>query len=422
MYTTITLLKEMKACAPGYGRVLSFMGTAPKNKDLKIPLWLIAILDEDADLSWALENSTVFDPTEHRKLLEEYGVPLFHAYLYRSWGSAEWEKFKDAKETLTLETAAPLTDAWRVAVLNKCFEVQSLDDVLSCVALFQQDPKLRLRYSEIADPAMWLPTARFILGLYNETTRSLRATGSSRLFREKLDVPDSGWFFHKKFPTDKLRRWSNNSSKEAVAWALAGGDPYAAATRFLYENSLIRKGSGLLLSVDTKKDVPEFSAQISITSPEEIFKIHIKKTLEASPDARAFVTADLSDTPSWSEAENILRAEWGIRTGQELPEHFSITAAIAQVITFLADNPPEDLPEFFDRLEISVRNLRTECLSQRAQEAEDSSSWRMPAPDEDSVTDSNDEDDDVAHHDGDESVEETMTGRGRPSRSRRSVP
>lgn len=61
MYTTLSILKQTRACTPGFGRLLAFFGTSIKVKHQQIPLHVIALIGGITDADWAVENSLLID-------------------------------------------------------------------------------------------------------------------------------------------------------------------------------------------------------------------------------------------------------------------------------------------------------------------------------------------------------------------------
>jgi hypothetical protein len=70
MYTTLATLKEIKACIPGYTRMVSFFSTHNDMKDVRIPLYVIPLLGDPDDCTWALSNGAFFDPVEYQKFYD----------------------------------------------------------------------------------------------------------------------------------------------------------------------------------------------------------------------------------------------------------------------------------------------------------------------------------------------------------------
>lgn len=61
MYTTLQMLKQTRACIPGYARLAMYFGTKKSTRTLKIPLWVIGLIGGVADLEWAIENAMFVD-------------------------------------------------------------------------------------------------------------------------------------------------------------------------------------------------------------------------------------------------------------------------------------------------------------------------------------------------------------------------
>lgn len=77
MYTTLNLLKQSRACVPGYGRMLEFFGLDKKNKNQKIPIHVVALAGESDDASWAIDNAFVIDPADYVMFYEKHLVAVW---------------------------------------------------------------------------------------------------------------------------------------------------------------------------------------------------------------------------------------------------------------------------------------------------------------------------------------------------------
>lgn len=77
MYTTLSILKSVKACKPGYSRQISFFGTKSIHKDQRIPLHAIALIGGAADVGWAVTHGIIIDPTEFQRFYERHALSVF---------------------------------------------------------------------------------------------------------------------------------------------------------------------------------------------------------------------------------------------------------------------------------------------------------------------------------------------------------
>jgi hypothetical protein len=82
MFTTLARLKDARACIPGYTRMLSFFSTAQNMKDVQIPLYMIPIIGEADDCTWALDHAATFD----RGAYDKFYATHFWAVLDRVFG------------------------------------------------------------------------------------------------------------------------------------------------------------------------------------------------------------------------------------------------------------------------------------------------------------------------------------------------
>lgn len=80
MYTTLEMLKQVKACKPGYGRMISFFGTSRHLATQKIPLYAVALIGGSTDVSWTLSNGCIIDKEEFKEFHRRH-LPSVFKYL-----------------------------------------------------------------------------------------------------------------------------------------------------------------------------------------------------------------------------------------------------------------------------------------------------------------------------------------------------
>lgn len=147
MYTTLALLKSVKACVPGYGRQISFFGTKAALKDQKIPLCAVALIGGKDDVGWALSNGVVLDKEQFDVFFRRHAVSVFKSLCSSNIYSGGLRDFKHktVKELVTRST--------------KIHTFDELTDFLKEARGYNFDHAL---WNSVIDDVCWTSPAKFI--------------------------------------------------------------------------------------------------------------------------------------------------------------------------------------------------------------------------------------------------------------------
>lgn len=145
MYTTLLDLKHNSACEGGFGRLLSFFGTAVAVKEQKIPLHVIALISGKDDAGWALENCLTIDPAQYqefykRTLPSVWNLVLRSANIHRAHKTASYSGSVNERKKAYFAKHYDLTEELITAVTAEAIEplLERLKMIVSQHEVFNQ--------------------------------------------------------------------------------------------------------------------------------------------------------------------------------------------------------------------------------------------------------------------------------------------
>lgn len=297
MHTSLALLKDVKACIPGYTKMVAFFTTRPEMKNAPIPLSMVAMVAGMDDCEWAADNGFVLDPKEFE--------PVYRENLWRVLRQLFWNSITDSDyngesrhHQVTKLACAEIeimhTHEQALAFLEKHrthpYAGDLWNQVLSHPAL--NTPYHFVRYL-ITNFSGYHTHAHRVWRLDNGliTDDKPAATRSSsddedddyrdrrrreERRRESLLRKEDSKFYHAVSQREP-RQYS-------LARALCGGlDPFVKAMQFVSEHNLpsLMGLKGVMLSQASDKEPPAFHMSLNLSDAEMMFRIlHLMKATD----------------------------------------------------------------------------------------------------------------------------------------------
>jgi hypothetical protein len=301
MHTSLALLKDVKACIPGYTKMVAFFTTRPEMKDVKIPLSMVAMVAGSDDCEWAADNGFVLDPKEFEAVYRENLWRVLRHQFWRHITDSDYNGDSRANEvtkTACAEIEVMHTHEQAVAFLEKHRTNPYSGDLWNVV---------------LAQPALNTPFhfVRTLISNYgcNYThahrvwrlehgliTEEQKATATNRSSDDDEDEDDSyrdrrrreenrrDRLLRKddmKFYYDVRKREPRQYSLARALWGNA--DPFVKAMQFVHEYDLpsLMGIKGLMLSQASDKEPPAFHMSLNLSDAEMMFRVlHLVKATD----------------------------------------------------------------------------------------------------------------------------------------------
>jgi len=178
MYTTLSMLKQVEACKPGFGRMLSFFGIDRTIRDQRIPLHVVALVGNLEDANWTMSNGLIIDPAEFLALRRRHLVPMFMYRLYREYlTNADRRTRVDKKPAIK-------------ALFDRALKLRTYEEIDSFLKEVQYSSFDQVTFKEVLRNDMWTDPLQFILALKNMTGN-------------KISTSDS-WFYESQIQRDYI--------------------------------------------------------------------------------------------------------------------------------------------------------------------------------------------------------------------------
>jgi len=291
MYTTLALLKDVKACVPGYTRMISFFSTKAEMKDVKIPLFMVSMVAGREDAEWAIHNGAVIDEQQFNAVYERNLWRVLRCLFWQDIDSGDYQGTQQV-HALTEEACAEIDN------------MNSHEQALAFIAKYRMRSFSAALTRVLTNSALFSPVA-FIRFLSDKFTTEYTyehkryrshsakdapavksaATLRSRISRARDDDEDEDEDDEPRPVTrgigsrqkDYYFEYTDSSSSNySFARVLAGSkDPFFEATKFLVEHNLMSKTNlkGLMISQVHYKEPPGFHLSLNVSDPETIFKV-----------------------------------------------------------------------------------------------------------------------------------------------------
>jgi hypothetical protein len=277
MYTTLKLLKANKACVPGFTRMITFFGNDPKIKDIRIPLYMVAIAGLPEDVSWVIENAMIIDDQEYVAFRKRHLLNLMHrAYTsYSSCRSVISESTSIFEARARIELVAARTYEAAERWLTKWNAYAFRGDVFEHVA----------HALEFYEPKAFIAAAfEHHRATISSRAESLFETGHviSDKAKHQIEVEFGPLPAHDPLILTDRKSWlvPSASRKNALDMLMqvfgpVDQDPNVAALEFLASNNMLgRTRGGAMLTKVTDDPKAQFHMTINLSNPDLMLKVY----------------------------------------------------------------------------------------------------------------------------------------------------
>lgn len=278
MYTTLSLLKQTKACIPGYSRMVAFFGTNSALKEVKIPIHAVALIGDEDDCAWAAEHSMIIDPEAfdrfYRRHLVSVLTELFWS-AHREYGTSglEWEKHPAIVQ----------------AARREILQVVDYESAVAWITKFKHANLQHWIWTKVlAESHLHMPGA-FINRVIDRYSRQEYTVHSvARRHPELLDLdsvePDQSprpRTLAARMRAEAARPYyfpsaeGHKTKALAVAHMLTEDDPYASIVDMMAKNNVTGRSrvKGMMLSQANDKQPPGYHLTLNLSDPEKIFRV-----------------------------------------------------------------------------------------------------------------------------------------------------
>jgi hypothetical protein len=294
------MLHSNHACVPGYTRMASFFGINPKSKDIQFPIWMIGIIGQYDDITWAAGQAMEIDPVVYKEFRKKTLVQLFRS---QYWDNSEQQRRR--RDTLPKDKSA-IED-----VKDEAKKIETPEEVEAFLEKMQTQVCSNSFVQSWHEPFWCVPSAYIARVLSTLTTRigagylnyltdlestKLAGTPKKRAVKKISERPvrsreeaeeveedeEDTWTAPKKTPA-ALFYFTRNRPNETVQeyfaslFLPAGVSPFEAILQFMMTSKMMDRSKAPfdLVQVNGQDDKPpQFLASLSITKPETIFRIY----------------------------------------------------------------------------------------------------------------------------------------------------
>lgn len=253
MHTTLAILKEAKACVPGYTRMIGFYGVEPEVKNVEIPLWAVSLIGTSDDMLWAINNGCFIDPKVFAK---------FRAYTFLSVFKCLLWKARDLHRIRSLQMG------FQMNVFKECVAATTTEQAEALLTKYRQYVLECDLWEHFFNHKIWSNPHQYIAYVYAQ--QSTQITMRHNTYLGKAVSEKATYFPYNHAWTDQ---------ENFARLCCFGHDPYPLLVSELVRNNLGAK-RGIQITGMEEGGAPKFAATINVTDPRKI--LHLYHVLRAS--------------------------------------------------------------------------------------------------------------------------------------------
>lgn len=177
MYTTLEMLKTVKACVPGYSRMISFFGNAKETKTQLIPLHAVALIGGSSDAEWALTNGCVLDKEQYDAFYRRHLPAVFKNLIETK---VSYRNRHSSRDTSTDKN--PILKE----LVEKCYKVHSFEEIqehLEKLRTYNFEHRL---FSDVLGDECWNSPFKFVAHCFSLADTTYDVSSCKTAFPDDL--------------------------------------------------------------------------------------------------------------------------------------------------------------------------------------------------------------------------------------------
>jgi hypothetical protein len=246
MHTTLELLKQTKACVPGYTRMISFFTTDAGFKKMPIPLWAIGLIGEWDDVEWATDNALIIDPVAFEVLRQYTFLSVFKDMF--------WERYTDNHDG---RSKNPIINQ----MVEDSIKARSNEDVQSVLDKYRKYHFEDRMWTQMLENAVWYCPHEYIKFVYQNMGNTIHYAHRQRYRRRRVDFKDAYYYPYVK---------GESKAYNFARLCCGGRDPYPVMLELMAHTKLGSKKGFQLTSIQ-EGGATKYAATLHFSAPRQIF-------------------------------------------------------------------------------------------------------------------------------------------------------